>query len=349
MDERKGGNVKITFTGDLHLSGFVSDLTDSTNDLPERLSEKKRVLYNIIEEMKKRGSNYLVIAGDLLHNKSVIYSLAQSVMLDFIRENKDIYFTVIDGNHDLSGKGKKIVSALKCLDSEPNVKRVQFDRVVWEDDIVFIPYSMNVVKEVKENSANILVSHFGLNEAVLNCGASIVSDIALRDLSDRYNFAFLGHYHTPQEIIRENIKLYYMGSITQTDWSEKNENKRFLVFDTETGEVESILTKGYKKRYELLITNENKEEVIKQARDFKANGDYVILKKTEKVETSDISKEFAVVDKTEKTLSSRGISMSMADRDKVVRYLEVSEVPQEDREWITGEALDIIQSCAGQV
>ena len=128
--------MKIGFTADLHLSGFVSDLTDPATDLPERLSEKKKVLYNLIEELKKRGCSKLIIAGDLLHNKSVIYSLAQSVMLHFIRDNKDINFIVIDGNHDLSGKGKKVVSALECLDSESNVKRVQFDQVVKAEDFV---------------------------------------------------------------------------------------------------------------------------------------------------------------------------------------------------------------------
>lgn len=341
--------MKVAFTGDLHLSGFVSDLTDPITDLPERLSEKKKVLYSIVGEMRKRGSEHLIIAGDLLHNKSIIYSLAQSVLLDFIRENKDIHFTVIDGNHDLSGKGKRVVSALKCLDSESNVARIQFNQVLKTEDFVFIPYSTDVVKLVRENSGNILVSHFGLNEAVLNCGASIVSDVSLRDLVGRYKIALLGHYHTPQEIITKDVRLYYTGSITQTDWSEKNEEKRFLIFDTETLEVESILTEGYKKHFELLITNENKEEIVQKARELKSKGDYVILKKTEKVETSDISKEFAIVDKSEKVLSSRGISMSMADRDKVMRYLEVSEIPQEDRDWIISEALDIIQTCAGQL
>lgn len=341
--------MKVTFTADLHLSGFVSDLTDPVTELPERLSEKKKVLYNIVEEMKKRGSNYLIIAGDLLHNKSVIYSLAQSVLLDFIRENKDIYFTIIDGNHDLSGKGKKIVSALKCLDSEPNVKRVQFDQVIWENDLVFIPYSIDVVKHVRENSANILVSHFGLNEAVLNCGASIVSDISLKDLAGRYKFAFLGHYHTPQEIITKDTRFYSIGSITQTDFSEKNEDKRFLIFDTETGEVESILTEGYKKHYEFIITNDNKKEILEQARELRSHGDYVVLKKMEKVETSDISKEFVVIDKSEKTLSSRGISVSMSEKAKIERYVEVTEVPQEDREWIINESINIVESCSGEI
>ena len=342
--------MKVAFTADLHLSGFVSDLTDPVTDLPERLSEKKKVMYMIVDEMRKRECEQLIIAGDLLHNKSVIYSLAQSVLLDFIRENKDIHFTVLDGNHDLSGKGKRVVSALKCLDSESNVIRFQFNQgAIKSGDFIFIPYSIDVVKIVKENSGNILISHFGLNEAVLNCGASIVSDVSLKDLIGRYKIALLGHYHTPQEIITKDIRVYYSGSITQTDWSEKNEEKRFLIFDTETLEVESILTQGYKKHFELVITNENKEEIVERARKIKSDGDYVIIKKTEKIDTSDISKEFAVVDKSEKVLSARGISMSMADRDKVVRYLEVSEIPQEDRDWITGEALDVIQTCAGQV
>jgi len=341
--------VKLTFTADLHLSGFVSDLTDPATDLPERLSEKKKVLYSIIGEMKQRNSNTLIIAGDLLHNKSVIYSLAQSVLLDFIRENKDINFIVMDGNHDLSGKGKIVVSALKCLDSESNVKRVQFDQVVKADDLIFIPYSINVVKHVRENSGNILISHFGLNEAVLNCGASIVSDVSLKDIAGRYKYGFLGHYHTPQDIIREDIKLYYMGSITQTDFSEKNEDKRFLIFDTETGEVESILTEGYKKHYEFIITNDNKKEILEQARELRSHGDYVVLKKMEKVETSDISKEFAVIDKSEKTLSSRGISVSMSEKAKIERYIEVTEVSQEDREWIINEGINIVESCSGEI
>jgi len=341
--------MKVTFIADLHLSGFVSDLTDPETDLPERLSEKKKVLYNIIEEMKKRASNHLVIAGDILHNKSVIYSLAQSVLLDFIRDNRDIEFRIIDGNHDLSGKGKIVVSALKCLNSEPNVDRVQFDQIVKLEDFIFIPYSINVAKHVRENSGNTLVSHFGLNEAVLNCGSSIVSDVSIRDLAGRYKRAFLGHYHSPQDIIKEDIELYYMGSITQNDWGEKNEEKRFLIFDTETGVVESVLTRGYKKHYEFILTNDNKKEVLEQARELRAHGDYVVLKKLEKVETSDISKEFAVIDKTEKSISARGISTSMSEKAKIERYIEVTEVPQEDREWITNEALDMVQTSAGQI
>jgi len=149
--------MKIAFTADLHLSGFVSDLTDPETELPERLSEKKKVLYNIVEEMKQRECKKLVIAGDLLHNKSLIYSLAQSVLLDFLRTNKDIQFMIMDGNHDLSGKGKRVVSALKCLDSESNVKRVQFDQVAKADE--FLPGDWTI-KQGKTLWTNGLIKSF---------------------------------------------------------------------------------------------------------------------------------------------------------------------------------------------
>jgi DNA repair exonuclease SbcCD nuclease subunit len=349
--------MKIGITADLHLSGFSQDIVDSATNLPLRLAEKKKVCYNIIGDMKVRGCNTLIIAGDLLHNKSIIYSIAQSVLLNFIRRNIDITFIVIDGNHDLSGKGKNVVSSLECLDNEPNVIRIKKEGTISElKDFFFVPYSMEISQIIKNNGSQYLVSHFGLDEALLNSGSSIVSDVSLKDLTGRYSIAFLGHYHLPQLIESRkvrfdgaSIRVCVPGSISQTDWTEKNEDKRFIIFDTETEEIESIATVGYKKHFELIITNQNKIEVINQARELKSRGDYVILKKEEEVETSEISKEFIIVDKTIKDISNRGISTSMSDLEKIRRYEEIMKVPEEDRSDTEREALDIIQSCSGQV
>lgn len=342
--------MKIGITADLHLSGFSQDIVDSATNLPQRLAEKKKVCYNIIEDMKSRGCNIMIIAGDLLHNKSIIYSIAQSVMLNFIRRNMDITFIIIDGNHDLSGKGKNVVSSLECLDNEPNVVRIKKEGTISElKDFFFVPYSMEISQIVKKNSSQYLVSHFGLNEALLNSGSSIISDVSLKDLTGRYNLAFLGHYHLPQSVERSNIKVYVPGSISQTDWTEKNEDKRFLIFDRETEEIESIPTVGYRKHFELVITNQNKIEVINQARELKSRGDYVILKKEEPVETSEISKEFIIIDKTSKDISNRGISTSMSDQEKIKRYEEIMKVDEGDREDIEKEALGVIQYCSGEV
>lgn len=343
--------MKIGFIADLHLSGFVNDMIESKSNLPERLNEKKVALYNAIDDLKARSCKILVIAGDLLHNKSLIYSIAQSVLLDFIRDNTDMEFIVIDGNHDLSSKGKISVSSLKCLDNEPNVIRVKSGETssAGLKDFLFVPYSISISKDIRDHFSKYLVSHFGLNEAQLNSGSSVVSDISIRDLIGKYEYAFLGHYHRPQEIILKDIKLYYTGSITQSDWSEKHEDKRFLIFDTETKQVESILTRGYRKYFELEIKNENREEVIAYARELKQQGGHVILKKTEDVNTLDISKEFVVVDKVGRDISQRGITMSMSEKDKLERYMEIMKVEEEDRAEILREGLDIIQSCSGEV
>ena len=117
--------MKFAFTADIHLSGYTNDKI--VNQLPERLNSIKNVLYKIAEYCIENGISMIVIGGDTLHGKSLIHALAQSIMLDYFRDFVDeLEFIIIDGNHDLSGKGKDAVSALKSIDNEPNVMR--FDK-----------------------------------------------------------------------------------------------------------------------------------------------------------------------------------------------------------------------------
>jgi len=339
--------MKFAYTADWHLSGYTQDKI--VNGLPERLYEKKVVQENIANYCRLNEIKTIVIGGDLLHNKSIIYSLAQSILLDFFREYKDLNFIVIDGNHDLSGKGSDVVSALKSLDNEPNVRRVSKPTRITDDsglDILIVPYSDNMIDAIKKSSAKYLISHFGLNEGTLNSGVSIISDIGLKDLVGKYQYVLLGHYHKPQEITKDNISVYYSGSITQNDWGEKGEEKRFLIVDTDTDTIESVPTKGYKKYFDLQITEENKTEVIKKARELKEEGHNVKITRKEAVDIDDINKEFMVVDKVEKDITNRGLSSTMSMRDKLMRYLEVNEIPEDKRDIYLQEALDIVNSVA---
>jgi DNA repair exonuclease SbcCD nuclease subunit len=339
--------MKFAYTADWHLSGYTQDKI--INGLPERLYEKKVVQENIGNYCRLNEIKTIIIGGDLLHNKSIIYSLAQSILLDFFREYKDLNFIVLDGNHDLSGKGSDVVSALKSLDNEPNVRRVSKPTKISDNsglDILIVPYSDNMIDAIKKSSAKYLISHFGLNEGTLNSGVSIISDIGLKDLVGKYQYVLLGHYHKPQEITKDNISVYYSGSITQNDWGEKGEEKRFLIVDTDTDTIESVPTKGYKKYFDLQITEENKTEVIKKARELKEEGHNVKITRKEAVDIDDINKEFMVVDKVEKDITNRGLSSTMSMRDKLMRYLEVNEIPEDKRDIYLQEALDIVNSVA---
>lgn len=329
--------MRFIFTADIHLSRYSQDKIEIKTNLPERLNSISNVFDNMIKYAKTENINKIVIGGDLLHGKSIIYTIAQKVMLDLFRNNLDIEFIIIDGNHDLSGKAHDAISALESLNTEPNVKRIKDDYYFDEEnDILYVPYSMNMVEIIKNNSAKFLISHFGLNEGMLNSGISIVADIGMKDLIGKYKYVLLGHYHKPQDIITESISIYYSGSPIQLDWGEKNEIKRFLDVDSDSENIISVPTEGYKKYIEYKITDDNKDdidEIIKKANSDKNDGEYVnIIKETKDFDFHklDEMKDFNIVDKTEKDITNRGISANMNQKERFKKYLEINEIEDEN-------------------
>jgi len=339
--------MKFLITADIHLSRYGQDKVEDTTNLPERLHSIKNVLYSMGEYCFQNKIKDMIIAGDLLHGKSIIYAIAQDVMIDFFSEFKNLNFFVLDGNHDLSGKSENSISALKSIKHIPNVTWISHNPVYHIDEpIVFIPYSTKIRENVKDSQAKILISHFGLNEGMLNSGISIVSDIRLKDLVGKYELVLLGHYHKPQEILKDNLRLFYTGSPIQLDWGEKNDEKRFLVVDTKTLEVESVKTTGYKRHVELELTNKNKAQVLKIAEEEIQKGNYVKIIKKEVVDIKDLEK-FNVVDKSDRDITNRGITSSMAKEEKLKRFLEIKEISPEEIEDYLKYGIEIINSCEG--
>ncbi len=342
--------MKFAFTADWHLSGYSQDKI--VEQLPERLFEIKTSIYNIAKYCVENEIKNMIIAGDLLHNKSLIYNLAQNILLDFFRSFQSINFVLIDGNHDLSGKGEDPVSALRVF-NEPNVTR--FPEMLKVKNILFVPYSSSMIDQIKHNEADILVAHFGLSEATLNSGVSIISDISIRDLIGKYKLCLLGHYHKPQEMYVGSFGLYYVGSPTQKDWGEKHEEKRFLVVDTETSRIQSILTNGYRKHFELEMTKENKSLVFESAKKILDEGNYVkIVTRDRATSWEEIAKEVNIKkrdgvsfsDKSEVDITNRGISSTMSTDDKLTKYLEVKLVPKNNWGRYKDKAKVIIGRCA---
>lgn len=340
--------MKFACIADIHFSRYSQDKIEDSSNLPERLYSIRSTLDQVVEYCRQNDIKTIVVAGDILHNKSIIYTVAQDIMLQFFEDTNDIFFYVIDGNHDLSGKGENVVSALRPLKLLQNVKWISFKETYSTDNILFVPYSSNIVSTITENTSKILVSHFGLDEGLLNSDISIVSDIKLTQLIGRYDLVLLGHYHKPQEIIRDDISLYYTGSIIQLDWGEKNDQKRFLVVDTETLEVESIPTTGYKKHIELEIDSSNRDEVLDFARKSKENGDHVHVIMTENVDLNDVKNEFNIIDKTEVDITNRGITRTMSQADRLTKYLEIKEIPEKIRKSYLDIGIEIIDACEVQ-
>lgn len=334
--------MKFAFIADLHLSGYTQDKIQ--NNLPERLDSIRNAIYHMANYCIQKEIDTIVIGGDSLHGKSIIYAIAQDVLVNFFTEFKTIKFIVIDGNHDLSGKGVDAVSALSSLKHIPNVTLVSKIPQSF-GDIVCIPYCINILEQVKDHRGKILVSHFGLNEGILNSGISVVADIKLKDLIGRYKLVLLGHYHKNQQIVQNNIALYYVGSPIQLDWGEKNEEKRFLVVDSDTLYVESIPTIGYKKYVEFTLTRENKQEIISKAKQLQDDGNYVKIIRNLDMDVEELKNEFRVIDKVEKDITNRGITSSMSKEQKIERYLDIKEISE--KEVYKTIAVDIIDKAEG--
>jgi len=337
--------MEFAFITDIHLSRYSQDKIEDSTNLPERLFSIKSALYEVGEYCIGNDLKKVVIGGDLLHGKSIIYAIAQNIMIDFFEYFENIEFYVIDGNHDLSGKGEDVVSALKSLKNIKNVTWVGHDTILQEENILYVPYSQNLPKIIKENKSEILISHFGLNEGVLNSGLSIIADIALKDLVGKYKLVLLGHYHKPQEIITPDISLYYAGSLIQLDWGEKGDEKRFLVVNPSTLDVKSVPLKNYKKHIEIELTEDNKDEAIELARKAQKDGDYIKVIMKEKVDLSSVKGEFNIIDKTERDITERGISSSMSNDEIHRRYLEIREIPEDQIEEHLNVARQIVESC----
>lgn len=328
--------MKYLFTADIHFSGYGQDRLDDETGLPERLASIKRSLYFMANYCVMNGITKFIFGGDLMHNKSIIYSISQKILKDFLIEYKDqIQFYFITGNHDLSGKGQDAISSLESLDLGGPPYWIYINSCyqdVFDRNMYFVPYSHDMVDKIKKNpyNADILISHFGLSEGVLNSGISIVSKLSANDLVNAgYRLVLLGHYHKPQELINDKISIYYVGSPIQLDWGEKGDEKRFLIFDDETFEVESVPIEGYRKHIEIELTNENREQILESARKAQQEGHHVKLVHKEKVDTSKLSDEFIVVDKTEVDITDRGINLGMTQEERFKKFLEIKEVPEE--------------------
>jgi len=320
--------MKYGVLADKHFSGYSRDKIDSETGLTLRLSNIVRSFKEVIEICRERKIKRIISAGDTLHNKSIIYSVAQSELLKIIRGNKDIEFYFLDGNHDIDSYRKDAISSLQFLDSENNVTRIDTNDVYRLDNILFVPYSLDIVNNIITNSSDILISHFGLNEAVLASGIHRVSDISIKDLVGKYKLVILGHYHNPQEIINDQISIYYTGSPCHLDWNDKNQEKRFLIFDSETLEVESVTLNNYTKYIELVIEKDNADEVMERAKAEMEQGNFVKLVKTSDftIDTNELPEGIQYIDRSSKEYTDRGINRTMTDEEILSQFLKAKGI-----------------------
>jgi DNA repair exonuclease SbcCD nuclease subunit len=316
--------------GDIHLSGYQSDQIVE-DGLTQRLSRIMRSLTQIGEYCRSNNIKYFEIWGDLINDKDLIYTVAQTAFKNFLVEYSDIEFIIISGNHDLSSTGNNQASAISVFSDYPNVTIV--DDVYIEGNRTYLAYSHNIFDKLKSiKDTDILISHFGISEAMLQSGMSISTNVKMSDLK-RFKLVLLGHYHKPQHISNGDMNLYYSGNICHLNWNDKNEQKRFLVYDDETLEVQSVDLVGFKEYKEYVIRNKDESsDILVEAEKSKNNGHMVRVKKLfdgDMVAPSDL---VIVESKQEMDVTDRGIDLTQTKDEKLKNYMNIKNIDSSDQD-----------------
>jgi DNA repair exonuclease SbcCD nuclease subunit len=183
----------------------------------------------------------IVHLGDFFDNRtSINFSVlrhANNTFITPIVEN-GMKLHLLMGNHDSHyNSSGELVNTKLLFGNIPNIvvydemKEVLFDgmkflMVPW----IFPDQMKEAIETIRLFPADVCCGHFEML-GVPQEGNNISKSGIETGIFSHFSNVFSGHYHKPSE--------YYVGSPYQTKWSEVEDNKRFIVFDTDTGEAVS--------------------------------------------------------------------------------------------------------------
>ena len=174
----------------------------------------------------------------------------------------------------------------------------------------------------------------------MSSGISTRTPITKEHLN-KFKLCLLGHYHKPQNI--EHV--YYDGSPIPLRRDEAGEEKRFLVIDSETLEVESVLTEGYRNVITIIVNNEEDlASLPAQLNNIDINNSLITIKNfcESKIEKDDIDSKIKVVNMYSKDARNRGIGLSMDTVDQLREYLILNHINKEEYNMYLDPILELL-------
>lgn len=222
----------------------------------KRLDECQVKLQWFIQECKNflldknKDEVRIVIAGDLVHNKTELSPECYTMAAWFLRQLDKICKTiVIAGNHDINTFNLERLDPLSAIWSMSKFKQVIYldkqleyvsdcfvdDNITWCLYSIFDKFAKPYIKEYKikyPNNVNIGLFHGEIKSASTDTSFTSVNGFNASYFEDA-DFVLMGHLHKRQCIKFEGIPLVYSGSLIQKDFGENLSKHGYLIWNVE--------------------------------------------------------------------------------------------------------------------
>jgi DNA repair exonuclease SbcCD nuclease subunit len=243
--------MKIVVFSDLHAHPFKPYATVLENGMNSRLADAIGCIEQIHEYVKANDIELVLFGGDMFHVRRTINVMAFNAVYEAMAQLRmsGVPVVLIHGNHDQADRHGEEHSIHAFRTFSTVVDKPGWQVVAGKSGdplaLMAVPYTENVehlrsvVKEAcpADQVPRILLGHLGIQGAVV--GSDFVytnpHDATIADLHlDRYDAAFLGHYHQHQQLA-DNC--WYVGAPLQHNWGDRNQWRGFVEYDTDTGEI----------------------------------------------------------------------------------------------------------------
>ena len=197
--------------------------------------------------LKERGVETILHLGDAFDSrKSIEYNSLQWAKRVVFDPMKDYNVHMVVGNHDCYYKStNKTNSPDLLLQDYPNIQTYSdpTEIEVDGDKLLMLPWICEENLEETLSTIDSTKARFALGHLELSGfyayrghkfedGKGLVSPEAFK----KFEKVISGHFHTRSD----DGQIYYMGNPYEMFWNDVNDPRGFVLFDTETGEIEYV-------------------------------------------------------------------------------------------------------------
>lgn len=308
-------NNKIIILGDVHF-----DVGNGNQNILENQLE----FFNnqLFPYMKENNIKTIIQLGDLMDNRNkVSVNVTHYLKKDFfdVMKREGISLYTLIGNHDIYHKDTREIHSLELFDIIYDNFHIINDIQtlnISDKKLLIVPWVLPDEKYNFEDflDTNYIFGHFETNGVEMVKGINCNSSHAFGMDSFKGIKTFSGHFHLRRYYETSNI--YYVGTPSQINWSDYNEQKGFHVLDIPSGNLEFIENIVSTKHIKIILNSEDKsidvlgfKNILKFKIDSKS--DYSIFKKHKAKIYIDKDNVFnkAVIEKLDSELQSYRIEL----------------------------------------